>query len=250
MTRTTKQVLADQQQQATRFHEGGKAKAAASLPATTAAASVPAAIDPRTTHEQYLDDIAPSGVVGRLIKFTKEGKFTYLDDDEEISPEEDFTALIDQTLVSWVRFHDGAPPERRGGLLYQGFRLPPRETLGDVNPAKWPIGLSGNPEDPFKHEVLLVLQRPATMELATFGTTSKTGRRAVGNLLRHYDRLQRTDPGAFPVVRLKASGFQHSDQRIGWVPTPLFVVVGRSPGHTAAIPDTSLAAEMNDQIPF
>jgi hypothetical protein len=77
---------------------------------------------------------------------------------------------------------------------------------------------------------------------------SKTGRRAVGNLLKHYDRLQVTTPGSYPVVRLKPGGYQ--DSRYGWVHVPNFVVVGVSAGHTVAIPDTSLEGQMNDKIPF
>ena len=59
--------------------------------------------------------------------------------------------------------------------------------------------------------------------------SSKTGRRAVGNLLRHYDRMQRTHPEEFPVIRLRTGGFQHKDDRVGFVRTPVLVVCGRSP---------------------
>jgi hypothetical protein len=242
MPRTAKQVLAEQNQQTERDRQQ-----LATRKPTTPASALP---DTRNDHEKYLDEIAPSGVVGRLVKFSKGGEYIYLDNDEKIGPDEDFVALLDQTLISWVRFHEGEPPERIGGLLYQGFVLPPRQALGDNDKADWPVGLSGDREDVWKHEIMIVLKKPATQELLTFTTTSKTGRRAVGNLLRHYERLQKTDPGAFPVVRLRPGGFNHSDPRIGWVPTPTFVVVGVTPGHTAAVPDTSVKAQLNDQIPF
>jgi hypothetical protein len=100
------------------------------------------------------------------------------------------------------------------------------------------------------HQVCLVLQTPGTHELFTYATTSKTGRRAIGNLLRHYDRMRRKDVDHYPVVRLKSSGFNHRDPRIGFVPTPLLAVVGTAPKASAAIPDTSPAADLNDQIPF
>src|SRR5262249_54584705 len=161
-----------------------------------------------------------------------------------------FIAICAETLISYVRFHDGEPPERIGGLLYQGFTLPPRETLGDTDPARWPIGLSGQPEDPWRHEIMLVLKRPATLELATFATASRTGRRAVGNLLRHFDRMQRTEPGASPVVRLRPGGFTHKDGRIGWVATPAFAIIGTTAAHTAAISDTSVKGQLNDEIPW
>jgi hypothetical protein len=52
------------------------------------------------------------------------------------------------------------------------------------------------------------------------------------------------------VVKLKTGGFNHKDDRIGWVPTPVFAVVGRAPRDSAAKPDTSLSGDMSDTIPF
>jgi hypothetical protein len=106
--------------------------------------------------------------------------------------------------------------------------MPKRESLGDTDVTQWEPGLSGAPEDPWHHQVCLVLQNVATKELYTFASTSVTGRRAVGNLLKHYDRMQRTNAGEVPVVRLKSGGFNHRDDRIGWVPVPVFAVVGRA----------------------
>lgn len=245
MPRTSKQVLADQKQQT----ERERTQRTEQLPATRQA-TLPATPDPRSPRQRYLDDCAPSGIVGRLVKFDgKEGKFIFVDTEETISDAEDFVVLADQTLAAYVKFQSERAPLRIGGLLYApDFALPPRDQLGDNDPKRWEIGLSGRPEDPWREELMVVLKRPATMELLTFSTMSKTGRRAVGNLLKHYDRLQVTSPGSFPVVRLKPSGYQ--DSRYGWVYVPNFVVVGVSPGHTAAIPDTSLKAEMDDSIPF
>ena len=114
------------------------------------------------------------------------------------------------------------------GLLYDGFNMPKREELGDLDQADWPAGLSGAPEDPWQHHIYLVLQHADTAELFTFATSSMTGRRAVGNLLRHYDRMRRTHPNELPVIKLKVGGFQHRDERIGWVSQPC-VTRARSP---------------------
>jgi hypothetical protein len=149
-----------------------------------------------------------------------------------------------------MRFHEDAPPDRVMGLLYDGFVMPARETLGDTDPASWDMGLDGKPADPWQHTIYLVLQNADTAELSTFTTSSKTGRRAVGNLLRHYDRMQKTNPGELPVVKLKKGGFAHRDERIGWVAVPVFVVCGRAPMDSAAKPDTSMKANLEDEIPF
>jgi hypothetical protein len=217
-------------------------------PTTNTAVTVP---DARTPQQAYLDEIAPAAIVGRLIKFGKEGTFITADDGEPVAEDVDFTVLADQTLIGWLRFHDDdRPPDRVMGLLYDGFRMPARAELGDTDRANWPAGLSGGPEDPWRHHIYLVLQHADTAELYTFVTPSRTGRRAVGNLLRHYDRMQRTHPNELPVVKLKVGGFQHKDERIGWVPTPVFAVVGRAPRDSAVKPDTSTQAQLDDEIPW
>ena len=183
-------------------------------------------------------------IAGKLIKFSKEGKFVISETGDEISAVDDFIALCDETLIGWIKFNDdGAPPDRAQGLLYDGFVMPSRASLGDLDEQQWPNGLNGQPADPWQHQVCLVLQSPATQELFTFATSSQTGRRAVGNLLRHYDRMRRTDSESYPVVRLKPSGFAHRDERVGCVPVPAFAVVGRTPKLSAAVPDTSVAAD-------
>src|SRR5262245_62535085 len=123
--------------------------------------------------------------------------------------------------------------------------MPSRESLGDTDESAWPAGINGKPEDPWRHQISIVLQNAGTKELFTFTSMSVTGRRAVGALLRHYDRMRKTNTD-LPVVRLKPGGYAHRDERIGWVATPVFVVVGRAPAESAAKPDTSLAGEMND----
>jgi hypothetical protein len=263
---TPEQIIAEQKRQAnaSRQQQAGRPSRQANVPPATASAAPPASVpaktaasvpatmaaDNRTPEQRYVDDIAPSSIAGQLVKFSKEGKFTITETEEELSPDEDFVALCDETLIGWIRFRDdGEPPDRHQGLLYNGFVMPPRASLGDLDERNWPEGLSGAPADPWQHQICLVLQEPKTQALYTFVTSSQTGRRAVGNLLRHYDRMQRTDKDSYPVVRLKPSGFNHKDERVGWVHTPSFAVVGRTPKNSAAVPDTSVAADLNDEIP-
>jgi hypothetical protein len=253
MTVTTEQQLRSQEEQARRARgeewRASRGDSTAVVPATNGG-NLPATPDTRSSVQAYLDEVAPAGIAGRLIKWSKGGEFIFHDTDEPISEETDFVALCHETLVGLMKFNPDAPPDRIMGLLYDGFQMPDRAALGDNDPAKWPIGLDGKPADPWQHMIYLVLQHGDTAELATFTTSSKTGRRAVGNLLRHYDRMLRTHPGELPVVRLKKGGFQHRDERIGWVATPAFAVVGRAPMDSVAKPDSSPAADMDDKIPF
>src|SRR5262245_38574780 len=147
--------------------------------------------------------------------------------------------------ISWLKFNeDGEAPERIQGLLYDGFRMPSRNELGDLDESKWPEGLDGRRSDPWLHQISIVLQRLDTGELFTFSTTTNTGRRACGTLLRHYDRLRRED--ALPIVRLTSGQFKHRDARIGQVAVPVFQVCSKTGQDRVAKPDEVL----DDSIPF
>jgi hypothetical protein len=214
-------------------------------------ASLPALPETRTPVQQYIDEIAPSNIAGKLVKFSKEGAFAVSESGEQIADSKDFVAMCDETLIGWIKFsQEGEPPARVQGLLYDDFRMPSRESLGDLNPRDWPMGLDKQPADPWQHQICLVLQDRETQELYTFATPSVSGCRAIGNLLRHYDRLRKSHPDTYPVVRLKAGGFNHRDERIGWVNVPVFVVVGRAPKASVEIPDTSPEAILDDKIPW
>ena len=243
------QIRAVQKADAEKDFGKRQARIAETLPAK--AEPVAVAIHGRTASQAWADDVAPASIVGRLIKFTKDGVFATTDDGVPISDDVDFVALVDQTLIGYIRFRgEGEPPDRVMGLLYDGFVMPPRHSLGDNDQAQWEI-FNGQPQDPWQHTVYLVLERrDETHELFTFVTSSITGRRAVGNLIRHYDRMQKTDTSAYPIVRLKIGGFQHRDDRIGWIKVPVIAVVGRAPKESAAKPDSSLGADLNDEIPY
>lgn len=247
---TVEQILAEQE----RLAEKETASIKANLPATAPASTAVAVPDNRTEVQRYIDEIAPASIVGRMIKFSKDGKFVTHDDGEAIGDDVDFVALVDQTLIGWIKFNgEGEPPDRVMGLLYEGFEMPARGTLSGLDQSKWEMGLDGKPADPWQHHVYLVLQRgDETQEMFTFVTSSVTGRRAIGNLIRHYDRMQKTPATAdtYPIVRLKIGGFQHRDDRVGWVKTPVIAIVGRAPKASAAKPDSSQQADMSDQIPF
>lgn len=220
----------------------------APVPAPAAAREI-VPTTPENYRQRYLDEVAPSGIAGRLIKF-KEGKYITTDDEKEVPEGSEFILLADDTVVGWIRFNGtGEAPDREMGLLFDDFVMPTRESLGDLDQKEWEIGLDGQPADPWQHQQMIVLQNPETQELFTFSTSSRTGRRAVGNLLRHYTRMVKTHPDQLPVIRLGKGGFEHKDKRVGFVDTPVFVVVGRAPRNSAAKPDTSIGAFIDDKLP-
>jgi hypothetical protein len=248
--RTTDQVLRQQQQDAERdraqLAPTQAENRAAVARSTSTALTAPAA---RLALDRYLDDIAPASVTGRMLKFNKAGQYVTADDGTVIGDDIDFIANCPQTLAGYIKFNPDGPPDRAMGLIFDGFIVPERESLGDLDENDWPRGLSGGPEDPWRHQMCLVLQQAGTAELFTFVTSSKTGRAAVGKLLQHFRRTQKTHPGMLPVVRLKQGGFD-SKKGHGWVTTPAFAVVGKVSEDSAVKPDTSLSADLNDEIPW
>src|SRR5262249_40413853 len=112
------------------------------------------------------------------------------------------------------------------------------------------MGVSGKPADPWQFQLLLPLQSVETGELFVFNTSSLTGRRAVDTLIRACGRMQATEPNDYPVVKLRVAGFQHRDERIGWIKTPSFERCGKAAKADTAMVDTSLGGELNDEVPF
>jgi hypothetical protein len=233
------QVLADQKKQTE--------AARALVPA--APASVPAVVTP-TPAGDYLDEIA-GGSPGRTIRFDgKVGKFITADDKKEVDAGRRFAARCDQCLVGWLKFNGaGQRPDRIQELWHAGYQLPAREGLGDLDRSKWPDGLNGEPANPWVHALALVLQE--TDEAAgmfCFETRSITGRKAVGTLLRHYQRMRHDGKEAFPIVSLRAGGY-NSNRGFGWVPVPVFAIIGT----TAAADQTKVASfgeELGDEIAY
>jgi hypothetical protein len=210
-------------------------------------AQAPAVVQGADHLTRYFNEVAPSGMAGRGVKW-KDDWYVTTDDGQKLPDSAEYVCLADETMVGWIKWGGtGEMPEKIMGLLFDGFEMPSRESLGDLDQSAWDVGLSGQPQDPWQHQQMVVLQDRATAELFTFITSSVTGRKAVGTLLRHYDRMRRNYPDDLPTVRLGKGGFKHKDSRVGWVDTPLFVVTGRTPKDGAARPP---ANDLNDAIPF
>jgi hypothetical protein len=63
-------------------------------------------------------------------------------------------------------------------------------------------------------------------------------------------KMLRREPNDYPVIKLALSSFQHREERIGRVTVPAFVRVGKTPKTGIAAIDTSIATDMDDEIPF
>jgi hypothetical protein len=244
---TPEQIRAIQQKDAARDLAERKANLPAPSPPTTVA--VP---DNRTAMEVYADEAAPVAMENPF-KFNPKGDPDYWNFSGEAVPDEDYTALCDELAIARVKFNGpGNPPTRILGRPADGFVLPPEDTLPDRDRTQWQTGLGGELEDPWQRHDYLPLQRTATGEIYTFCAQSKTQRGAIGALIRYYNRAQKQKEtvNTYPVVRLRVSVRQHSDPRIGSYRIPVLAVVGKADKGSAAKPDTSIDADMSDQIPF
>jgi hypothetical protein len=198
----------------------------------------------------YLSQHAVS-TPGTFIKFAKDGVYRKQKDDAAIPTGTEAVVVYDQIRFGWIRFNGrGQQPERKMGVVFTGYVPEARESLGDNEPKSWEIGLSGKPTDPWQFQVLVPMQDTKTGELYIFGTTSLTGRNACDDLIAKCARMLTMEPEFYPVVKLDVSGFQHRDDRIGWVKTPTFPRIGKAPKADTSAATTSLDEQLNDEIPW
>jgi hypothetical protein len=192
------------------------------------------------------------GMTGLFFKFAKDGVFRQTSDDKEIPEGTVFRVIYDQIQTGWIKFMGkGNTPERRMGPIFQGFNPPKREALGDMDQSLWEIDeMTGKPVNPWQLQILMPMQRVEDGELFVFQTTSLTGRRACDNLIAACVRMQTAEPDYYPLIKLRVSGFQHKNERVGWIKTPAFERVGKSPKSDATVVQTSVGEDLNDEIPY
>ena len=83
---TARELIATKQVKAPAAAPPSAKRPPAAEPQTTALAVA----DPRPYRERYLDEVAPASIVGRMIKFSKDGKFVTHDDGKEVPEDAEF----------------------------------------------------------------------------------------------------------------------------------------------------------------
>jgi hypothetical protein len=234
MTMTTAQKLKQQNDDA----ERDRGTVVPLTPAT------PAAIN---TGLSYLAKHTSSGTV---LRFSKDGKFVQpTQGDAELAEGTELICHWDQARAGYQRFNGtGEPPDIRIDLIFGG-KPPERSELGYDDASQWSISdMTGRPEDPWREVQMVPLESVETGEVYIFQTMSVTGLRSVATLLRQSSRFAAKNPEHLPVIKLRAGGFDH--KKYGWVRTPAFEFVGKAPKTNAAAAETSVSADMDDEIPF
>lgn len=191
-------------------------------------------------------------IKGTMLKF-KDGFYFA---DKTLMLPEDQTALhlaaVD-VVTCWVHWQDKLPAETR--ITQPGQPHPQRDELGDTDQSKWPLGLDGRPDDPWKDTRYLYLVDVATAAEYTFTCDTIGGRRAVSDLKAAIQKVRLAHPGAIAVVKLSSKAMPTS---YGPKPRPAFEPVDwkdGSRGESAMaepnpLPPPSSADEMSDEIPF
>jgi hypothetical protein len=256
MTRTSKEVLCEQEADAAPRQPPhgfgdppphGFSNPRESKALTPARQQLPSTTD-KSALDEYVNRINPNSFFGLRVKFDNKsgtypiGKVVEGQPPRVIDQNVLHVALIRDTLVGHVKFVKDVEtgkvrivPEM--GLLFDGFVPYARAMLGDTDESLWEPGLNGRPQDPWTEVVYLPCQAIETAEPFTIICSTVTSRSAAGALIRHYQRMVKSFPGCVPTFKFGVSGFQHSDKRVGWVKTPIFVPYGNEISPAAAVDD-------------
>jgi hypothetical protein len=172
---------------------------------------------------------------GPLLKFVKGH---YYVGDTEVPAGREYVAQMQSVACGWVRFADKKVVDQKIGKIADGFRMPERETLGDLDQSKWEVDSKG-PRDPWVTQWYLPLLDTESGEFVVFVTGSNGGQRAIGNLCRNYGSNPHR---GMPIVQIGVRGYKHKEH--GRIEEPEIKIIAWEK------PQSSLSAELNDRVPF
>lgn len=189
----------------------------------------------------------------KLLKF-KKGEYEAAG--EPVSIGTRMTAHCVGWTKAWIKFKDKKFADRKIYRVAKGDRVLDRDQLDERDEKLWPIGLNGQPNDPWVFQFLLPMEVCETGDLMIFVTSSFGGKRAVADLCNAYGRRAVRDRQAGqPIIKLQTA--QMPTQKFGKVLRPHFEIVSWDDGAQSVreVPDQllsgpSAAAEMDDEIPF
>jgi hypothetical protein len=188
---------------------------------------------------------------GTLLRFSdgrwRKGK------EQQLVP--DGTELVAECVkAAWIRWQDGKVAEQI--IRAAGQRMVDRDELSNTDEAEWPLGPSGEPQDPWRNTRFVWLVNPVSAEGFTFSTSSWGGRGAVGDLADATARMRGARFGAMPVVQLGAA---EMPTKYGLKSKPAFKIVGWVGGDAPLAPPAKRIAapeppiqkpDWEDEIPF
>jgi hypothetical protein len=148
----------------------------------------------------------------------------------------EYLAHVSQLLRGYVKFDNGGVVERRLGKVADGFVMPQRSELGDLDESQWEKDADGKPRDPWVERWILPLEHLETGDLALFGTGGVGGIDALRKLCGSCGRNPRRGS---PIIKLVPSSYKHKTR--GRVGIPDLKIVGWEPPPEAiGLPDASI----------
>jgi hypothetical protein len=181
-------------------------------------------------------------LLGTLLLF-KKGAWEKGENREKLEEGTRAIALMNEARHGYVFWPNNEKPVYLGGKigkLSEGFEVPDRQTLGNLDKERWPIGLSGQREDPWRHSIFLPMQLVSDDEvILTFISNSEGGRSAFYYLAKRYAWLGRKHIGQYPVLKLGVEEYIH--KKYGKQTKPRLEIDG-----WAGRPDVSLVDDLGD----
>lgn len=154
---------------------------------------------------------------GAFLKFSK-GEWQTGQNADEVALGRRLAANMDELSIGWIRWADGKPAERRMGLLAQGYKPEPRDTLGYTDQTLWEVDEEDRPKDPWTFTNELPLADPEDGEQMTYSASSKGGIGCIGNLCKAFARAPQRTQGLIPVLELGRDSYMHPVYKKTYVP--------------------------------
>jgi hypothetical protein len=175
--------------------------------------------------QAYADAIAPSFIVGKLLRFSKGD---YLAGDDEVPEGTQLTVAVDELMAGWIKWSEGRPAEQIMVRIAEGKAPLKREELGDHDETAWEQDAQGERKDPwqFTNYVPMIDDRG---ELYTFTTSSRGGLGAIAQVARRYAQHRRRHRDVFPKITLRIGSYQHQNREYGRIKFPDFEPLGYAP---------------------
>lgn len=177
-------------------------------------------------YESYGSTSRARRLIGTPMKFNKGEYLTGPKDDQRIVPLGTKLVAIPQSFgCCWQRFVGAKPAFGPGGLISEGFVLPPRHTLGDLEEALWaPDEITGEPRDPWCATHFACLAPSSLTPVYTFISSSYGGIEALKDLSAGYGKRLKLG-GGYPLIELAVDAYNHKNPRFGRIRKPRFLPV-------------------------
>jgi hypothetical protein len=195
----------------------------------------------------------PSGL---LLRF-KQGSYVFGEEKKKLTLGTKLVAVVQEARHGQVKWVDKKVDQQLVGCVVDGFRVPPRETLNDLDADTWPLGPDGRPRDPWQQSVFLPLTSLDGSDVYMFTSASHGGRKAFYKLLQDFERRARFNPSRLPVIQLGSA--EYNNRKFGnRIAEPTFDIVSWADrpedgqaGAAAFDEDAATAVpDMDDEIPW